>query len=151
MWQSPSAVLPESQLSRHCLDNLLYSPSFWSQTGIGSHTSYPPLENATNMCRPGPIRHCAIAAESHGRLDSLGQPTNNGGMEIPGRVHNGVVVLQGGPALPEGAAVTVCYPVPVAAHAPTWDDFFATKLAIGSAPPKPEQESLELSGDDLLF
>jgi hypothetical protein len=35
-------------------------------------------------------------------------------MEIPGRVHNGVVVLEGGPALPEGAAVTVCYPAPSA-------------------------------------
>jgi hypothetical protein len=31
-------------------------------------------------------------------------------MIIPGRIHNGVVVLQGGPALPEGAAVTVSYP-----------------------------------------
>ena len=34
----------------------------------------------------------------------------NGPMEISGRVHNGVVVLEGGPALPEGTAVTVCYP-----------------------------------------
>ena len=31
-------------------------------------------------------------------------------MIIPGRVHNGVVVLEGGPALPEGAAVSVSYP-----------------------------------------
>ena len=31
-------------------------------------------------------------------------------MVIPGRVHNGVVVLESGPALPEGAAVTVSYP-----------------------------------------
>ena len=31
-------------------------------------------------------------------------------MVIPGRVHNGVVVLEGDPALPEGAAVTVTYP-----------------------------------------
>ena len=30
-------------------------------------------------------------------------------MEIPGRVQNGVVVLEGHPALPEGAAVTVTY------------------------------------------
>jgi hypothetical protein len=30
-------------------------------------------------------------------------------MEIPGRVHNGVVVLEGAPALPEGARVTVFY------------------------------------------
>jgi hypothetical protein len=30
-------------------------------------------------------------------------------MEIPGRVQNGVVVLEGAPALPEGARVTVSY------------------------------------------
>jgi len=28
---------------------------------------------------------------------------------IPGRVRNGVIVLEGGPALPEGAAVDVSY------------------------------------------
>ena len=33
-------------------------------------------------------------------------------MVIPGRVHNGVVVLEGQPALPEGAAVTVTFPAP---------------------------------------
>jgi hypothetical protein len=33
-------------------------------------------------------------------------------MEIPGRVHNGVVVLDGQPLLPEGAAVSVVFPVP---------------------------------------
>jgi hypothetical protein len=37
-------------------------------------------------------------------------PTDNDGMVIPGRVHNGVVVLEGEAALPEGAAVTVTYP-----------------------------------------
>jgi hypothetical protein len=31
-------------------------------------------------------------------------------MVIPGRVHNGVVVLEGDTALPEGAAVTITYP-----------------------------------------
>lgn len=31
-------------------------------------------------------------------------------MIIPGRVHNGVVVLEGESALPEGAAVTITYP-----------------------------------------
>jgi hypothetical protein len=36
-------------------------------------------------------------------------------MVIPGRVHNGVVVLEGGPPLPEGASVSICYP---AASAP---------------------------------
>lgn len=35
-------------------------------------------------------------------------------MAIPGRVHNGVVVLEGGHALPEGTAVTVsCDVAPV--------------------------------------
>ena len=33
-------------------------------------------------------------------------------MEIPGRVKNGVVVLEGGTALPEGAKVTVSYQGP---------------------------------------
>jgi hypothetical protein len=37
-------------------------------------------------------------------------------MNIPGRVHNGVVILEGGPALPEGASVTVCYCAPVASN-----------------------------------
>jgi len=32
-------------------------------------------------------------------------------MEIRGRVHNGVVVLEGALPLPEGAMVTVSYPV----------------------------------------
>ncbi len=34
-------------------------------------------------------------------------------MEIPGRVQNGVVVLEGEVPLPEGALVTVSYPVPL--------------------------------------
>ena len=36
-------------------------------------------------------------------------------MIIPGRVQNGVVIPQGGPALPEGAAVGIQYPAPPAA------------------------------------
>jgi len=41
-------------------------------------------------------------------LDSAGGRIDNDGMKtIPGRVRNGVVVLQGGTRLPEGAAVTV--------------------------------------------
>jgi hypothetical protein len=35
-------------------------------------------------------------------------------MEILGRIHNGVVVLEGNPPLPEGAVVAVTYPVPEA-------------------------------------
>jgi hypothetical protein len=41
-------------------------------------------------------------------------PTNNDIMVIPGRVQNGVVILEGGSALPEGAAVSVTYPAPAA-------------------------------------
>jgi hypothetical protein len=32
-------------------------------------------------------------------------------MIIPGRVQNGVVVFEGGSTLPDGAAVTITYPV----------------------------------------
>jgi hypothetical protein len=45
-----------------------------------------------------------------GLLDSRGFSGNNDGMIIPGRVQNGVVVLEGESPLPEGAAVTVTYP-----------------------------------------
>ena len=45
-------------------------------------------------------------------LDSARWGSENARMEIPGRIHNGVVVLEGSPSLPEGAAVTVTYPVP---------------------------------------
>jgi len=31
-------------------------------------------------------------------------------MTIPGRIQNGVVILEGGPALPEGTLVSVTYP-----------------------------------------
>src|SRR5262249_52907669 len=41
---------------------------------------------------------------------SDGSSMNNETMVIPGRVRNGVVVLESGPTLPEGAAVTVSYP-----------------------------------------
>lgn len=40
-------------------------------------------------------------------------------MIIPGRVHNGVVVFEGSPALPEGAAVSVWFPGPVGSAAAT--------------------------------
>lgn len=41
-------------------------------------------------------------------LDRLGRSRDNVGMNIPGRVQNGVVVLEGEMTLPEGAAVFVC-------------------------------------------
>jgi hypothetical protein len=37
-------------------------------------------------------------------------------MVIPGRVRNGMVILEGEAALPEGAAVTVTYPTPPKAN-----------------------------------
>jgi AbrB family looped-hinge helix DNA binding protein len=33
----------------------------------------------------------------------------------------------------------------------TWDDIFASKLTIGSAPPATNEEELELTGDDFLL
>lgn len=39
-------------------------------------------------------------------------------MEVRGRVHNGVVVLEGVPQLPEGAIVSVSYPVSAPAVLP---------------------------------
>ena len=44
-------------------------------------------------------------------LDFAPTQINNDRMVIPGRVRNGVVVLEGG-MLPEGATVTVTYPAP---------------------------------------
>jgi hypothetical protein len=38
-------------------------------------------------------------------------------MIIQGKVKNGVVVIEDGTALPEGAAVGVCYPAPVTSAA----------------------------------
>lgn len=35
--------------------------------------------------------------------------------------------------------------------ATTWEDIFATKLTIGSAPPGQNEDDLELTGDDFLF
>jgi len=37
-------------------------------------------------------------------------------MDVPGRVQNGVVVLEGGVSLPEGAAVTVVVPARPTIH-----------------------------------
>jgi hypothetical protein len=45
-------------------------------------------------------------------LASFGEMTNNGSMTVPGRVQNGVVILEGATALPEGAAVSVTYSGP---------------------------------------
>jgi hypothetical protein len=44
----------------------------------------------------------------------------------------------------EGILVRPCPPA-------TWDDFFASKLTIGSAPPDKNEDDLEVTGDDLLF
>jgi hypothetical protein len=33
----------------------------------------------------------------------------------------------------------------------TWDDIFATKLTVGSAPPDQDGDVVEVTGDDFLF
>jgi hypothetical protein len=45
-------------------------------------------------------------------VDFALETIENGNMVIHGRVQNGVVVLEGGPVLPEGAAVIVSFPAP---------------------------------------
>jgi hypothetical protein len=44
----------------------------------------------------------------------------------------------------EGILVRPCLPV-------SWDNLFATKLTIGSAPPEKDDENFEVAGEDLLF
>jgi hypothetical protein len=51
-------------------------------------------------------------------LDFADETVDNAFMVIKGRVRNGVVVLENGSALPEGAEVAVSYPAPIPA-APT--------------------------------
>jgi hypothetical protein len=47
-------------------------------------------------------------------LDFAMRTVNNDAMEIPGRIQNGVVVLEGGRTLPEGMPVTVSCPLSTA-------------------------------------
>jgi hypothetical protein len=51
-------------------------------------------------------------------LDSRTPLNENGMMVIPGRVKNGVVVLEGGPPLPEGTPVTVSCDLPPSTKPP---------------------------------
>ena len=44
----------------------------------------------------------------------------------------------------EGILIRPCPPA-------TWDEIFATKLTIGSAPPAEQDDTPEVTGDDLLF
>ena len=53
-----------------------------------------------------------VSSQPRIQLDFVGTKADNSVMVIAGDVHNGVVVLEGGITLPEGAAVTVSYPVP---------------------------------------
>jgi hypothetical protein len=66
---------------------------------------------------PDELHDTAVAA--HRCLQRV-ETAENHAMEIRGRVENGVVVLEGGAALPEGAVVSVSYPVspPAAPHGP---------------------------------
>jgi predicted DNA-binding antitoxin AbrB/MazE fold protein len=52
--------------------------------------------------------------------------------------------------LPEGTEVDIPIPEPQGKPA-TWDEVFATKLVIGSAPPDQNEDDVELTGDDFLF
>ncbi len=60
-------------------------------------------------CSAPGVAWCGLNNPS-ANLDSPGQTTENGGMEIRGRIRNGVVVLEGEPSLPEGTMVTVRSP-----------------------------------------
>lgn len=53
-----------------------------------------------------------LRAESCGPLDPAKARGDNDAMVVAGHVHNGVVVLDGSVALPEGAAVVVSFPAP---------------------------------------
>jgi hypothetical protein len=44
----------------------------------------------------------------------------------------------------EGILIRPCPPT-------TWDEIFASKLAIGSAPSDAEEDTMEVTGDDFLF
>lgn len=44
----------------------------------------------------------------------------------------------------EGILIRPCRPA-------TWDEIFATKLVIGSAPTEQQRDTLEATGDDFLF
>ena len=57
----------------------------------------------------GFLRNC-------GKLDSARAMRHNINMEISGRVHNGVVVLDGDASLPEGMAVKVFVQTPLIFH-----------------------------------
>jgi hypothetical protein len=57
-----------------------------------------------------------VVLEIPSDLDSARQPADNDRMNIRGRVHNGVVVLQDGPALPEGTEVVVSCDLPPKPH-----------------------------------
>ena len=52
-------------------------------------------------------RWAIVGSAGRAGLASIGEASENARMEILGRVHNGVVVLEGEPPLPEGTVVTV--------------------------------------------
>ena len=64
---------------------------------------------APTFCKGGPPARSRTSAGIPAQvgLASIGKALKNGCMENLGRVHNGVVVLEGDPTLPEGTVVTV--------------------------------------------
>ena len=60
-----------------------------------------------------------VLQQAHPALETMPCGINNYGMVIPGRIRNGVVILESESALPEGAAVIVTYPAPPQGKPPT--------------------------------
>jgi hypothetical protein len=71
-------------------------------------------EILTNWESEGRAGACwrGVRAVCRSHLDSAPSSLDNADMELQGRFQNGVVVFDGQPALPEGAAVTVTYLAP---------------------------------------
>ena len=66
-------------------------------------------------------------------LDSRRRAANNSSMNIPGRVHNGVVVLEDASALPE-APVTVTFPACLKPSRRKKNGTFSSRLSRQASP-----------------
>ena len=92
-----------------------------------SRTSRPPRPDIPGSAINGPS----------GGLDSRDVVADNRSMEIQGRVHNGVVVLDRELSLPEGTVVTVVYPASPATNAPDSGQRLRLPLVRSDRPSKP--------------
>jgi hypothetical protein len=84
------------------------APAALPEPGVAA----PPDNTGPTQTVPGTFQEPLLS--DRGSIDRTDAWLDNTGMEIPGRVQNGVVVLQSETVLPEGAAVTVHYPGVVA-------------------------------------